>query len=599
MFGTKFIVSLLLCGYCSHALQMTSNEGEGLWIAIIDDNADCNEMTSTIKNMVSGHRRVLGSSSVGTLEELSVGKFDCFVHFSAPSLTVVDAVRAVPGVVSVEPDEEVSLFETWGRDRADQDNLPLDNKNYMPPYTGIGQCLYIVDTGIFKEHNDFTGRAEYGADFIGESNPSDNNGHGTHCSSTAAGAKYGIAPETSTIKGVKVLSATGSGSSAGVIKGIQWAVNDAGSKTCVISMSLGGPENAALDKAAQDAAKKHIVVVAAGNSNMDACRGSPSGAGGNVITVGSTKRDDYRSSFSNYGSCVDIFGPGSDITAAYKGSKTSTAVLSGTSMATPYIAGIALQMLQKNGGNLGAAYNDLFAAALGGKVKDAGKGSRNLLGRIVDYTGPPTPPTLKPTTGPTMPEPSLCKYNTKRKNWNICADFHPSSFGTDNWKDVPIRAQITWPSNVADKHMCKKTSDDFTGKLVLVERGSCLFFDKVKNCENQGALGVIIYNNIKGNAAFPPAYYGKGTTTLPSCMIGNTDGVKIFRNNDLVNWGALLDGGKVDTPTPPPTPLPTASPTPVFRCDGNADEATCTKEPKCAWDGFVCYIRLKYQNKSL
>lgn len=612
--------------------QLATSEGEALWIATIDDDYDCKDMTVKINGMINGHRRRLGTS-VGLFDSID-GGFDCFVHFSSPDTVLVDTIREMDGVVSVDPDEEVSLFEFWGRDRADQDDLPLDNNDYIPSYNGAGQCLYVIDTGILDTHVDFTGRAVIGADFINETPPTDNNGHGTHCASIAAGAMHGIAPATSVIKGVKVLSYGGSGSSAGVIKGIQWAVNDAAKmkKTCVLSLSLGGGKNKALDKAVVDAAKKHIVVVAAGNSNMDACSGSPSGASGKVITVGSTKKNDYRSSFSNYGKCVDIFGPGSDITAAYIGSDKATRVLSGTSMATPYIAGLALQALQKNGGDLDAAYDDLFASALGGKLKDIGGDSPNLLGRALSYTGPPTPPTVHPTMPPTMPDPTLCKKNPKTGMFDICFDFQASSFGTYPWKKVPMMHNIVKPKMDSDALMCNPSNDDFTGKFALVKRGSCLFMDKVKNCEKQGAVGVIIYNDVP-TPIFPPAYYGNEKTNIPSCMISMSDGTKMIGNDDLMHWGVMTDGkpGSIPSvaPTGTPTKQPSASPTPrpttrsptkypsasptprpttryptmrptksptiTLRCDTTPTKDECIKRPKCNWDGFVCYIRAKYQ----
>lgn len=593
MFRVVLISAVL---YLSYGAQITTEQGEGLWIAAIDDEYDCNEMTTRIKNLIHGARRRLSSSIVGTLEELSEGDLDCFVHFSSPSSDVVDAVAALDGVLSVSPDNEITFFEEWGRDRSDQDDLPLDNKMYKPSYTGVGQRLYVIDTGIYKEHNDFGDRASYGGNFIDSEPEGDNNGHGTHCASNAAGSKYGIAPGTEVIKGVKVLSGTGSGSSSGVIKGIQWAVKDAGSKTCVLSMSLGGGFDSSLNKAAADASKKHIVVVAAGNSNLDACSSSPASADGTVITVGSTKKDDFRSSFSNFGKCVDIFGPGSDIKAAYIGSPTETRVLSGTSMATPYIAGLALQYLEKHNGDLDSAYNDLFSNALFGKVKDAGTGSTNLLGRIDSYTGPPTPPTMKPTPPPTYPEPSLCKYNTKSKKYDTCVDFGPASFGTYPWMEVdsPIIAPLVVPS---DEMMCEATKDDFSGKVVMVKRGTCLFFDKVKNCEKQGAAGVIIVNDEKGNEFFNPAYYGDETTELPSCMIGNSDGSKVLGDGDMVHWGIITEGDTdvvTNIPSMTPTNRPTKAPVVVFRCDRN-DQPTCKKAKKCAWDGFICYIKPRYQ----
>ena len=591
--------------------RLAASNGEGLWIATIDDDANCDEMTSKIETLISGYRRRLGhqkegSDDPGVLEEMD-GGYDCFVEFSSPDDALVDLVREMEGVVHVEPDEEVSLFEFWGRDRADQDDLPLDKKKYMPSYNGMGQCLYIIDTGILATHNDFTGRAVMGGDFINENPTKDNNGHGTHCASIAAGSKHGIAPMTDVIKGVKVLSAGGSGSWAGVIKGIQWAVNDASKmlkQTCVLSLSLGGGKNSAINKAVEDAAKKHIVVVAAGNSNMDACSSSPAGAGGNVITVGSTKRDDYRSSFSNYGKCVDIFGPGSDITGAYIGSNSATKVLSGTSMATPYIAGLALQTLQKNGGDLMAARQDLFASALSGKVKNVGMNSPNLLGRIIDYTGPPTPPTVMPTMPPTMPAPTLCKKNPKTDKYDICVEFAKSQFGMHPWMKTPMMHTVVKPSASTDELMCKPSTDDFKGKFVLVKRGSCLFMEKVRNCEKQGAMGVLIYND-KNDAIFPPAYYGKEKTKIPSCMISMKDGTKTIMDGNMMKWGVNVDGGMPPTmaptmspkPTMAPTPRPTRSPTMPLRCDNTTTKEECRKRQKCNWDGYVCYIRWKYQKK--
>lgn len=610
--------------------QIVATNGEALWIATIDDDYNCEEMTSKIKNVIGGHRRMLASSDEyeysdgedGVIDPID-GGYDCFVEFSSPDQTLVDLVKEMEGVVSVDPDEEISLFEQWGRDRADQDDLPLDNNKYMPSYSGAGQCLYVIDTGILPTHNDFTGRATMGADFVNENPKEDNNGHGTHCASIAAGGMYGIAPMTTTIKGVKVLSAAGSGSSAGVIKGVQWAVNDAAKmkRTCVISLSLGGGKNSAMDKAVMDAAKKHIVVVAAGNSNMDACASSPAGAGGKVITVGSTKKDDFRSSFSNFGKCLDIFAPGSDIRAAYIGSNSKTAVLSGTSMATPYIAGLALQTLQKNKGDLEAAYDDLFASALGGKVKDAGRYSPNLLGRTITYTGPPTMPTVSPTMPPTMPEPTLCKLNGKTGMFDICVDFEASLFGTYPWKEKPMIHDIVRPKMKEDELMCKSTNDDFTGRFVLVKRGSCLFMDKVRNCENQGAKGVIIYNDVSGTI-FPPAYYGKEKTKIPSCMVDMKAGTKTLLNgNSVMHWGSKTPGttpppsgtnpgttmvpsmtptmrpSKTMKPSMSPTMRPTRAPTWSPRCDNTKTKSACKKRKRCNWDGYVCYIRWKYQKK--
>jgi len=578
------------------ARQLKAADGSSMWIAEIEDTFDCTEMTEKIKTYSMSNRRVLHGDVI--IDELR-GDYDCFVSFNG-NQAVADGVANMDGVVRVSPDEEVGIF--WNRDRADQDNLPLDGAPYHPVFNGAGQCLYVIDTGIYPMHNDFTGRAKHGGDFINEDDADDGNGHGTHCASTAAGALYGIAPMTSEIYGVKVLGATGSGSSAGVIKGIQWAVTHANKnkKTCVLSLSLGGGENAALNKAAENAAKKHFVVVAAGNSNMDACSSSPASAVGNVITVGSTKKDDYRSSFSNYGKCVNIFGPGSDIESAYIGGKSNTKILSGTSMATPYIAGLALQSLQKNDGDYSLAYDDLLATATHGNVKNAGIGSPDLFGRAFDYTGPPTPPTTKPTMPPTTPDPKLCKLNPKADKFNICSDFAASKFGSHDWADVPITAPVLFSSVVPN--LCEPSDQDFTGKIAVVDRGGCLFFTKVKNAETQGAVAVLIVQS-KKVGIFNPGYYGTESTDLPSCMIPYKMGTNMLNDGDVVLWGPHMEDTMLPTTVPTtssPTrktknPRPTGAPTLALRCDDTKTEKECGERTKCNWDGYVCYIRRKYQ----
>jgi subtilisin family serine protease len=221
--------------------------------------------------------------------------------------------------------------------------------------TGSNSVVYILDTGVRISHADFGGRAlagwsagcqtgtetTCGSDWIfGGIASSTCSGHGTHCASTAAGTTYGVAKQA-TIVSVQVLSCQGTGSGAGVLAGIDWALDDAGKRTqkAIISMSLGGgfssSENAAIATAVQQGV---VVVAAAGNDNADACSYSPASAP-EAVTVGSTTTQDAKSSFSNHGSCVDIHAPGSGITAAWSTSDSAITTISGTSMACPHVAG--------------------------------------------------------------------------------------------------------------------------------------------------------------------------------------------------------------------------------------------------------------------
>jgi subtilisin family serine protease len=342
----------------------------------------------------------------------------CVVAFEA-SEAAAQAVRKLKGVLYVEQNAYVRAAAepaSWGLDRIDQASLPLDRATFTKGFTGVGQTVYVLDTGIAKAHVDFGGRAEEGPNFSSDATAADGNGHGTHCAGTATGARYGIAT-SATVVGVKVLSATGSGTYDGVISGIQWAVrNQAGKGAAVISMSLGGGASVAMnDAVAAAAAAGHIVTVAAGNDNMDACRASPAGAGGRarvtggVVTVGATARTDARASYSNYGSCVDIFAPGSDITSAWWTSTTASATISGTSMACPHVAGVAATLLEKYAGDKARAMADLFASSVASKVTNSLTPNGSTLLQVARASATPTTPaptSAAPTKAPTSAAPT-------------------------------------------------------------------------------------------------------------------------------------------------------------------------------------------------
>jgi len=264
----------------------------------------------------------------------------------------------------------------WGLNRIDQRNLPL-NTTYVYNWTGSGVRAYIIDTGIRTAHTQFGGRASNVFDAFG-GNGQDCNGHGTHVAGTVGGSTYGVA-KSSLLRGVRVLNCSGSGSTSGVIAGVDW-VRQNHIAPAVANMSLGGGASTALDNAVNNLHNAGVTIaVAAGNSNANACNSSPARAV-NAITVGSTTTTDARSSFSNFGTCLDLFAPGSGILSAWFTSNTATATLSGTSMASPHVAGVAALYKQANpSASSTTIRNAIVNNATTGKVTNAGSGSPNRL----------------------------------------------------------------------------------------------------------------------------------------------------------------------------------------------------------------------------
>jgi subtilisin family serine protease len=251
------------------------------------------------------------------------------------------------------------------------------NATYNYNWTGSGVRVYIIDTGIRTSHTQFGGRASDVFDAFG-GNGQDCNGHGTHVAGTVGGSTYGVA-KSSLPRGVRVLDCNGSGSTSGVIAGVDW-VRQNFIAPAVANMSLGGGASTALDNAVNALSNAGVAIaVAAGNSNANACNSSPARAA-NAITTGSTTTTDARSSFSNFGTCVDLFAPGSGILSAWFTSNTATATLSGTSMASPHVAGVAALYKQANpSASATTVRNAIVNNATTNVITNAGTGSPNRL----------------------------------------------------------------------------------------------------------------------------------------------------------------------------------------------------------------------------
>lgn len=391
LIGAATAVALSACG--DSVTPTAPDRGESLALGRVADagdsyivvfNRDVTDAPGLARRLVGAH----GGTLRFTYEHAIKG-------FAAQlPAAAVQALERNPNVAYVEPDGIVTTMATqtnatWGLDRIDQRNLPL-NGTYTYDFTGSGVNVYIIDTGIRLTHNEFGGRAFTGFDAVtagGTAN--DCNGHGTHVAGTVGGSIYGVAKSVR-LYAVRVLNCAGSGTWAGVIAGVDYVTGNH-VKPAVANMSLGGGANSALDQAVNNSVAAGVTyAVAAGNSNANACNYSPARAA-NAITVGATVSSDARASYSNYGSCVNIFAPGSSITSAWHSSNTSINTISGTSMASPHVAGVAALYLQGSpSASPAAVASAIMEASTKNKVTNSNSTNNHLLYSLFGTTPPPT-----------------------------------------------------------------------------------------------------------------------------------------------------------------------------------------------------------------
>lgn len=360
------------------------------YIVVLKDSAVTGQSVAAQANALTGQ---FGGQVAATWDAALNG-------FSATMSTrAARRLAAHPAVAYVEQDLRFQLEATqpnppsWGLDRIDQRNRPLDN-SYTFPNPASNVHIYILDTGIRTTHNDFGGRAIHGRDTVNNDNDAtDCHGHGTHVAGTAGGTAYGVA-KGATLVAVRVLNCAGGGTTTQIVSGINWVTANA-IKPAVANMSLGGPgNNTSINNAVANSIASGVTyAIAAGNSSSNACNFSPARVPA-AITVGATQDNDARASFSNFGTCLDLFAPGVAITAPWFSSNTATNTISGTSMASPHVAGVAALVASANPTWTPAQVrNELVADATPNVVSNPGSGSPNLLLFVDNGTGGPPPGT--------------------------------------------------------------------------------------------------------------------------------------------------------------------------------------------------------------
>ena len=352
------------------------------YVVVLKSSAAVPAAVSSLKSKYGG--------KVGRTYQHAVSGFEVSMSEAAAKKLAADPKVSYVEQNAVMKASTTQTGATWGIDRIDQRALPLST-TYTYDTTASNVHAYIIDTGILTTHSQFGGRATSGYDFVdNDSNATDCAGHGTHVAGTVGGSTYGVAKGVQLVA-VRVLNCSGSGTTAGVVAGIDWVTANA-IKPAVANMSLGGGADATLDAAVNRSIAAGVTYgVASGNETTDACNSSPARVA-NAITVNATTSTDAKASYSNYGTCTDIFAPGSSITSSWYTSTSATNTISGTSMATPHVVGAAALILAANPSYTPAQVTAaLKAAATPNVVTSPGSGSPNLL-LFTNPGGTTTPP---------------------------------------------------------------------------------------------------------------------------------------------------------------------------------------------------------------
>eukprot|EP00341_Mesodinium_pulex_P009707 CAMPEP_0116950772 /NCGR_PEP_ID=MMETSP0467-20121206/39681_1 /TAXON_ID=283647 /ORGANISM="Mesodinium pulex, Strain SPMC105" /LENGTH=404 /DNA_ID=CAMNT_0004635607 /DNA_START=20 /DNA_END=1234 /DNA_ORIENTATION=+ len=359
------------------------------------------QVGTSLKARVERIQEAIGADHMKTMHVYSALADHNFAAFSAHITPAgLEVLQRHGDILTIEQDQVVSLSDCQSETDPDWGLARVNHRNYTSSGTytydyadgadGAGVDAYIIDTGIYCENDDFTskkvGSCTFGYSSVtsGFLNPvvdeTDGNGHGTHCAGTVGGQTYGVAKEVNLIA-VKVLSDAGSGSTSGVIDGINWVASQAAAtgKPSVANLSLGGGYSETQNDAVEAAVSAGVtMVVAAGNDDKDACDYSPASAP-SAVTVAASDSGNNKASYSNYGSCVDVFGPGSAITSAWIGEPSATNTISGTSMASPHVCGVAAKYLSEDTSRTPADISAKIVADATPDQISGVKGSPNLI----------------------------------------------------------------------------------------------------------------------------------------------------------------------------------------------------------------------------